>query len=118
MALLTLESHGNPMETLQGLLLLCLWPVSTNTMYKDMSHVMSGAALHLAMQIGLHVTGTGQDFARTPLLSDAHQLLKCSRSDLWVQCLIIYHGLVKWMFWFVLPCSLGIARVSVRECYH
>ena len=33
-------------------------------MHKDKSLILSGAALQLAMQIGLHVIGNGQDFAR------------------------------------------------------
>ncbi|CAK7234882.1 hypothetical protein SBRCBS47491_009099 [Sporothrix bragantina] len=64
MALLALES-SRPIQTIQGILLLCLWPVPVNTMHRDFSLVLGGAALHLAMQVGLHVAGPGQDFSRT-----------------------------------------------------
>ncbi|KAI1469832.1 uncharacterized protein F4812DRAFT_469891 [Daldinia caldariorum] len=56
-----------------------------------MTHVLSGTALHLAMQIGLHVVGTGQDFARTVLPSDADHSSRTSRAQLWIKCLITYH---------------------------
>ncbi|KAH8885394.1 hypothetical protein GQ53DRAFT_751127 [Thozetella sp. PMI_491] len=89
MALLSLHSRANPIQTIQGLLLLCVWPIPMNTMHKDVSHVLSGAAMHLATQIGLHVVGTGQDFARTKLESNHSQ--KVFRSQLWVQCILTCH---------------------------
>lgn len=93
MALRALESRANPIQTIAGLLFLCVWPVPLNTMYKDVSNVLSGAAIHLAMQIGLHVIGSGQDFARTRLNSDHEQ--KVYRAQLWVHCLMISHKYVS-----------------------
>lgn len=92
-ALKSLESRANPIQTIQGLLLLCVWPVPINTMHKDISHVLSGAAVHLAMQIGLHVTGSGQDFERIKL--DSRNDQKISRAQLWVHCLMISHRCVQ-----------------------
>ncbi|SPO07050.1 uncharacterized protein DNG_09744 [Cephalotrichum gorgonifer] len=77
LALRSLESRSNPIQTIHGLLMLCLWPVPTNTMHKDISHVLCGAALHLAMQTGLHVAHSGQDFARTKLDSDTLYVTCC-----------------------------------------
>ncbi|KAI1799495.1 hypothetical protein F4811DRAFT_565524 [Daldinia bambusicola] len=91
MALLALENSSGTMETIRGIILLCHWPVPTGSMYKDMTHMLSGTALHLAMQIGLHVVGTGQDFARTILSSDADHSSRASRAQLWIKCLITYH---------------------------
>lgn len=51
-----------------------------------MTHVLCGAAVHLATQIGLHVTGIGQDFARMPLKKDQDQ--KILRAKLWMHCVI------------------------------
>ncbi|KAI1660571.1 hypothetical protein F4813DRAFT_379347 [Daldinia decipiens] len=92
MALLALEDTNSPMETIQGIILLCHWPVPTSSMYKDMTQMLSGAALHLAMQIGLHVVGTGQDFARTVLPSNADHSSRAFRAQLWTRCLITYHS--------------------------
>ncbi|KAI1083699.1 hypothetical protein F5B20DRAFT_528147 [Whalleya microplaca] len=86
-ALSSLESRASPIETIQGLLLLCLWPVPINTMHKDLSHILSGAAVHLATQVGLHVRGSGQDFARVKLDSDQTQ--KILREQLWTYCIMI-----------------------------
>lgn len=89
MALQALGTRANPIETIQGLLILCVWPVPLNTMYKDITTVLSGAATHLAMQIGLHVVGSGQDFSRTRLDSGYED--KLFRAQLWAHCLIISH---------------------------
>lgn len=89
MALQSLEDRVSPLETIQGLLLLCVWPVPINTMQKDMSNIFSGAAIHLAMQIGLHVVGAGQDFARVKLDARREQIVR--RAELWAHCLIVSH---------------------------
>ena len=72
---------------IQGLLILCTWRLPTNSMYKDTTHLMCGSAVHLATQIGLHIAGVGQDFARTPLEKD--QSLKVQRARLWLCCVIV-----------------------------
>jgi hypothetical protein len=54
-------------------------------MSKDITNILSGAALHLALQIGLHVLGVGQDFERNKV--DADETEKIFRARLWLQCL-------------------------------
>jgi transcriptional regulatory protein LEU3 len=71
---------------IQGLLILCIWRIPTNSMYKDMAHLMCGAAVHLSTQAGLHISGVGQDFAREPVKKDQDQ--KVSRARLWLCCVI------------------------------
>ncbi|KAL7947515.1 hypothetical protein V8C42DRAFT_318000 [Trichoderma barbatum] len=84
MGFAALESRTSPIQTIQGILLLCQWPTPVDTMHRGISFVLAGAALHLAMQIGLHVAGVGQDFARTIL--DGNQLERANRAILWKQC--------------------------------
>ncbi|EHK17250.1 uncharacterized protein TRIVIDRAFT_205851 [Trichoderma virens Gv29-8] len=84
MGFAALESRSSPIQTIQGILLLCQWPTPVNTMHRGISLVLAGAALHLAMQIGLHVAGVGQDFARTIL--DGNRLERANRAMLWKQC--------------------------------
>jgi len=71
---------------IQGLLILCIWRIPTNSMYKDMAHLMCGTAVHLSTQVGLHITGVGQDFARMPIKNDQDQ--KVHRARLWLCCVI------------------------------
>ena len=89
LALLALNSTATPIETLKGLFLLCLWPTPVNSMHKDKSTILSGAAVQLAMQIGLHVIGNGQDFARIRLQSSRLQAVY--RAKLWNYTMMIYH---------------------------
>ncbi|KAF2122766.1 C6 zinc finger domain-containing protein [Lophiotrema nucula] len=87
LAFSSMALRSTPIPVIQGLLILCTWRLPTNSMYKDMTHVLCGAAIHLATQIGLHVAGVGQDFARMPIKKDQHQ--KIFRAKLWMQCVIV-----------------------------
>ena len=87
LAFSSMALRSSQIPVIQGLLILCTWRLPTNSMYKDMTHLMCGSAVHLATQIGLHISGVGQDFARMPLKKD--QDLKISRARLWLCCVIV-----------------------------
>jgi transcriptional regulatory protein LEU3 len=86
-ALAALSSRSTILQSIQGLLLLCTWPVPVTTMSKDLTHFLSGAAMNLAMEIGLHTYGIGQDFSRVRLVRDDKE--KDFRANLWLHCAII-----------------------------
>ncbi|KAF2272499.1 uncharacterized protein EI97DRAFT_426208 [Westerdykella ornata] len=88
LAFSSMALRSTPIPVIEGLIILCMWPLPTNSLFKDVTHVLCGAALHLATQIGLHVSGVGQDFARTPLKKN--QELKIFRAALWMHCMITY----------------------------
>ena len=50
--------------TVQAILLVCIWPFPTNTMYNGVSATLSSVAINIAMQIGLHRPFNRQDFLR------------------------------------------------------
>jgi transcriptional regulatory protein LEU3 len=54
--------------------------------------MLAGAMLQLAMSIGLHVYGVGQDFSRTKLQFDQWQQVQ--RARLWALCLTVSQKLV------------------------
>ncbi|KAF2014952.1 hypothetical protein BU24DRAFT_225515 [Aaosphaeria arxii CBS 175.79] len=87
LAFSSIALRSEPIPVIQGLLILCTWRLPTNSMYKDTTHVLCGAAVHLATQIGLHVAGVGQDFARMPLKKDQEQ--KMLRFKLWMHVVIV-----------------------------
>ncbi|KAF2709898.1 hypothetical protein K504DRAFT_476060 [Pleomassaria siparia CBS 279.74] len=87
LAFSSMALRSTPIPVIQGLLILCTWRLPTYSMYKDMTHVLCGAAVHLATQIGLHIAGVGQDFARMPLKKDQDQ--KVLRAKLWMHCIIV-----------------------------
>ncbi|PSN66163.1 C6 zinc finger domain-containing protein [Corynespora cassiicola Philippines] len=103
LAFSSMALRSTPIPVIQGLLILCTWRLSTNSMYKDMTNVLSGAAVHLATQIGLHVAGVGQDFARIPLKKDQDQTI--CRAKLWMHCVI------------VTSCAEGIPPLVIAESF-
>ncbi|KAL5392286.1 hypothetical protein DPSP01_000800 [Paraphaeosphaeria sporulosa] len=107
LAFSSMALRAAPISVIQGLLILCTWRLPTNSMYKDMTHVLCGAAVHLATQIGLHVTGVGQDFARTPLKTDQEQ--KILRAKLWMQCVIVS---------IRTSCAEGIPPLVIAESFY
>jgi transcriptional regulatory protein LEU3 len=83
-----LSALCKPIHIIEGLLLLCSWPIPINTMFKDISHVLGGAAMQLALQNGLHIFGNRQDFSRTRLWPDENE--DVNRARLWAHCLIVF----------------------------
>ncbi|KAH8722752.1 hypothetical protein GQ44DRAFT_351211 [Phaeosphaeriaceae sp. PMI808] len=86
LAFASMAQRTAQLPVIEGLLILCIWRIPTNSMYKDMTHLMCGAALHLSTQIGLHISGVGQDFVRMPVKKDQDQ--KVIRARLWLCCVI------------------------------
>ncbi|KAF1849493.1 uncharacterized protein K460DRAFT_280097 [Cucurbitaria berberidis CBS 394.84] len=87
LAFSSMALRSSQIPVIQGLLILSTWRLPTNSMYKDMTHLLCGSAVHLATQIGLHISGVGQDFARMPIKQN--QDLKISRARLWLCCVIV-----------------------------
>lgn len=81
MAFASMSSRSAPMQTLQGLLVLCTWAVPLKSMTKDVTYIICGAAVHLAMQNGLHIPGVGQDFEPNQLRPDIAESM--FRDRLW-----------------------------------
>lgn len=76
-----------PLPTIQALILLCTWPLPHDSLSKDISPMLAGVLLQLALTIGLHVYGIGQDFSRTKLKVDVAQIQH--RSRLWYLCMTV-----------------------------
>lgn len=106
LAFSSMALRSTPIPVIQGLLILCTWRLPTNSHYKDLTHVLCGAAVHLASQIGLHVAGVGQDFARMPLKKDQDK--KVFRAKLWIHCVIVS---------IRCSCSEGIPPLIIAESF-
>lgn len=79
-------SRENILTNIQAFLLLCFWPMPHDTLSKDITPMIAGATLQLAMAIGLHIYGVGQDFSRTKLQFDRWH--RDYRMRLWALCRI------------------------------
>ena len=94
---MVLESLANIpqyFQLIQAILILCMWPIPLETLFKDPSLVLSGAAMQLALQHGLHLADTRRTFELDQLRSErdheAARIKSMRRNDgrLWVYCKI------------------------------
>jgi hypothetical protein len=89
LALMSLRHATIP--TVKGLLLILTWPFPKNPHGNtpgDISHVLCGAILHMAMQIGLHIPTSSQDFSRVKVHLTEAEIAK--RAELWGYCIVTY----------------------------
>lgn len=77
----------SPIQIVQALVILCAWPPAVDHMFQDKVHKLAGLCMALALQIGLHVVGVGQDFARDQV--QAHATEQDNRAVLWRCCVIV-----------------------------
>ena len=83
----SLKSRQSPIQTVQALVLLCAWPLPVKHLLNDKIHTLAGACMQLALQIGLHVSGVGQDFARERVQAQVSE--QNYRALLWRYCTIV-----------------------------
>jgi len=89
LALMSLRQATIP--TVKGLLLILTWPFPKNphgNIPGDTSHVLCGSILHMAMQIGLHIPTSSQDFSRVKVHLTEAEIAK--RAELWGYCIVTY----------------------------
>lgn len=82
LSFIAIQSYASPVPTVQGLLLISVWPMPVNSVYKDITSVLCGAAMHLAILAGLHVAGAGHEFLEDKVFSDPIE--KEARARLWM----------------------------------
>ncbi|KAF5544074.1 nicotinamide mononucleotide permease [Fusarium mexicanum] len=80
----------NPIPIIKSSLILCLWPLPVDTMWKDPSHVYAGTAHSLAVQNGLFIDGHEQDFARTH--TSLSKEMRDMRAHLWLNCCQVFQA--------------------------
>jgi hypothetical protein len=86
LGLLSLRSPSIP--NIKGLLLILTWPVSKTAGAQDTTYIISGSILHMAMQMGLHIPTSSQDFSRVKVNLTEKQIVK--RAELWGYCVVTY----------------------------
>lgn len=87
LAFQSIKARQSLIHVVQDLILLRAWPVPVRHLFQDKIHTISGACIQLALQIGLHVAGVGQDFVRELVQAQAHE--QAYRAILWRYCLIV-----------------------------
>jgi len=87
MALLSVNCNGS-LQTVLAWLLLLYWPFPKASTGQDLIFPMSAALLHMAMQLGLHLPSSGQEFSKVRLRLNEEEMKK--RAETWGYCTLIY----------------------------
>jgi hypothetical protein len=86
---LSLLSLRNPsIPNIKGLLLVMTWPLPKSSTGIDATYAISGSIIHMAMQIGLHIPTSSQDFSKVKVNLTETQIVK--RAELWGYCIVTY----------------------------
>lgn len=80
----TIRAIPQTYHAVKALVLLCAWPLPTNSTSLDPSMMICGTMIQLAMQFGLHRPAHAQDFARTKI--DLREEDVKDRMNTWVAC--------------------------------
>jgi hypothetical protein len=86
LSLLSLRTPS--VAVIKGLLLILTWPLPKNASSADATYAISGSVLHMAMQIGLHIPTSSQDFSRVKVNLTETQIVR--RAELWGYCIVTY----------------------------
>ncbi|EXJ66224.1 uncharacterized protein A1O5_10840 [Cladophialophora psammophila CBS 110553] len=92
LAKLALFAQEPVLLTIQAFLLLCSWPMPFEALSNDITPILAGAVLQLATTIGLHVSGVGQEFARTRVSQDL--TYRVARGKLWTACVVVSQRII------------------------
>ena len=88
LALMSLRHATVP--TIKGFLLFLTWPLPKRTVGgADITFALSGSLIHMAMQIGLHIPTSAQDFSKVKVKLTQTEIVK--RAELWGHCIMTYH---------------------------
>ncbi|CAG8105567.1 unnamed protein product [Penicillium olsonii] len=88
MAFLSVLSTCAPWYMIQGLLLLLTWPFPKENR-PDVTFLLSGMLLHIAMQNGFHIPMSSHEFSRVKIPAPSEQDM-IRRSELWAHCVLVY----------------------------
>lgn len=83
----TIFSAPQTYHVVKALCLLCTWPLPTNSTSLDLSMMICGTMVQLAMQFGLHRPSHAQDFSRYKIELREEDIK--DRMNTWVACNIV-----------------------------
>ncbi|KAL2008418.1 hypothetical protein VTN00DRAFT_6612 [Thermoascus crustaceus] len=88
LALMSLKTKSATLSHIQALLLVLSWPFPPSSLCMDITFPLSGSLIHMAMQAGLHISVTSQNFAKIGIKMTEEDIKK--RAELWAYCIITY----------------------------
>ena len=85
---MSLNTSRVTLPTVRALLLLLHWPFPKVGGGSDLTFALSGAVVHIVMQIGLHLPMASQEFSKDKLRLTEEDLKM--RVEIWGYCALIY----------------------------
>lgn len=76
------------MEGVQALLLVVSWPFPRGGATLSPTFSLSGALIHVAMGVGLHIPAAGQEFSKIRMRLTEEDVRQ--RAETWAYCVIVY----------------------------
>ena len=87
LALMSLRDVTIP--TIKSFLIVLTWPLPRSAACgSDVTYAISGSLIHMAMEIGLHIPTSAQDFSRVKINLTKAEIAK--RAELWGYCIVTY----------------------------
>lgn len=83
-----LHAPSAVIPAIQSLLLLSSFPFPTDSTSKDISYTLSGMAVNLALQVGLHVPTFSRDYSRSKTTLTQEEITM--KVELWFYCIVIH----------------------------
>ncbi|KAJ6259370.1 hypothetical protein Dda_6271 [Drechslerella dactyloides] len=85
----TMYVRRHSIDSVQALLLLCMWPFPTVSMNEDPSHIYSGIATQIALQLGLHCHSQAHSHLTIFQNSNQMKLDDEIKMTAWMACFLV-----------------------------
>ena len=82
------------LRTVHALLLMCTWTYPVSTTYDDLTWIICGAAVNMAMVMGLHKPGHVHEYAKD---NQRHPGSSYTRNCTWLACFVVSAGISAWL---------------------
>ena len=91
------------LKTIHAMLLMCTWTYPVSNRYDDLTWIICGTAVNLAMVMGLHKPGHIHEYAKD---NQRHPGSSYTRNCTWLACFVVSAGISAWLG---MPPPLGAA---------
>ena len=82
------------LRTIHAMLLMCTWTYPVSNQYDDLTWIICGTAVNMAMVMGLHKPGHVHEYAKD---NQRHPGSTYTRNCTWLACFIISAGISAWL---------------------
>ena len=82
------------LRTIHAMLLMCTWTYPVSNQYDDLTWIICGTAVNMAMVMGLHKPGHIHEYAKD---NQRHPGSPYTRNCTWLACFVVSAGISAWL---------------------